>query len=208
MNTGKYKPTKEWFEKNKSECHRQFSGSAGVTLYADYISENIKIESGDVIGDFGCGDGEITKALARRFQDSHFIGIDFCDYGWETTYHNIEFIIGNYSEINIDKKIDVALFFSSFHYIHPADRICIIRNVYNFLQDNGIIMIISVPQSDCCAAKLKRVNEIEIITNHGEDGGYGHCPFHFQHELKTEGFHSTLYPFKYKKGRYNVKIWS
>ena len=113
-----------------------YPGNITIRRFAD-LSEPYLTDSAQVL-DLGCGTGEITCELARRFPDTGFIGIDHSQAGIDrATGHaealglnNVTFSVGDVERIESADAVDLVMMFNAFH--HLADPKMFVRRMGQF----------------------------------------------------------------------------
>jgi len=106
---------------------RSFPGYITVRRFADLAAERIG-EARSVL-DLGCGPGEITCELARRFADVEFIGVDHSATAVERAaanatrlrLPNVRFAAADLTVYVPDHRVDLVTLFDAFHHlVDPA----------------------------------------------------------------------------------------
>jgi tRNA (cmo5U34)-methyltransferase len=94
--------------------------------------------------DLGCGTGTLAKQIADRFPNSKIVCLDIASKMIElarhklSDYKNIEYVVGDFSEIDFHEQFDVVVSSLALHHI-PTDngKIEFYTKIYNVLTDNG-----------------------------------------------------------------------
>ena len=101
---------------------------------------NVKNKS---ILDLGCGYGETDKYL-KELGATYVLGIDISEHmidiaNKENKIDGLEYKVMPMEEINaIDKKFDIIISSLAFHYIKDYNKL--IKDIYNLLDENGILL--------------------------------------------------------------------
>lgn len=139
---------------------------------AEWIYKNLHLKSGDRILDLGCGDGLLDICLARL--GARVTGIDRMESvleaaRLETDGYLVDFRIGDIREINLSTE--------SFNFIimleltgligRRADN-QLIRNAYNWLMNDGSLLIDCPYEPDAEPVNLRREFEDGILKIHSK----------------------------------------
>ncbi len=114
--------------------------------------------------DVGCGDGQVTSRLAKRFPHVSFVGcdiskamIDFAAKKYPPSeYPNLTFVIKDACDLGDDETFDRIVSFSALHWI--SDQKQALSSIYNALKPEGKALIRTTPKSsnnDFKAVSLK-----------------------------------------------------
>jgi len=146
-------------------------------LEQDNLIKNIS--NNQTILDLGCGNGLTTIDLAKRFQNCHFLGLDFIpemidaanNKKEELGLKNIEFKVASATNLNlpksIDKKFDVIITKRLLINLHNDLKFKAIQNISSLLKKEGKYIMI-----ECFKEPLDKINKIrellslEIIKQH------------------------------------------
>ena len=110
------------------------------------------LNTGDVVLDFGCGQGVFTNILAKKFAKCYFIGFDIADKELEKAknwYHrkNLKFVE------KLPLKYDAIISTFSFHETKNLSKE--LKIIYSKLRNNGKIFIYDFRKNT--KAKFKKV---------------------------------------------------
>ena len=100
-----------------------YPGNITIRRFADLTAPFV--DDARHVLDLGCGTGEITCELARRFPQTSFKGIDHSQSGVtraqshaETlALRNVSFRVANVEQFEPEKPVDLVLMFDSFHHL-------------------------------------------------------------------------------------------
>ncbi len=100
-----------------------YPGNITIRRFAD-LTELYLLDLNTVL-DLGCGAGEITCELAKRFPNFSFLGVDHSEAGINRAkgnaqslgLDNISFLAADMETYIPDSKIDIVLMFDSFHHL-------------------------------------------------------------------------------------------
>ena len=102
-----------------------------------------KRSSGNSLLDVGCGTGRHISYLRKKFD---CVGMDASDQMLEQARRNVkgvEFVRGDMTRFNLDRKFDVILcLFSAIGYVRTYPRLArALRNFAKHLQEGGVVII-------------------------------------------------------------------
>ena len=102
-----------------------------------FFNKNDKLNFLDV----GCFDGTLLKELNKNFKKSSFFGLEISSNFKKIfpKYRNFNFFDDIKKVKEFGKKIDCVIFSDSIMYIEKLDEL--LKNIYEILNDNGIIFI-------------------------------------------------------------------
>jgi len=100
-----------------------YPGNITIRRFADLTAPYLRNLS--TVLDLGCGTGEITCELAKRFPDVAFLGIDHSETGISRAKNNaqsldlknISFLTADMVNYVPDSNVDIVLMFDSFHHL-------------------------------------------------------------------------------------------
>jgi len=113
----------------------------------NWISERFQIKNNSKICDFGCGPGLYTSRFAKH--SAFIIGIDFSEtsinYAKEQAEKNnlnIDYVLQDYLQFETDKKFDlITMIYCDFCVLNPKQRRLLLKKFYNFLENDGKILL-------------------------------------------------------------------
>lgn len=112
----------------------------------------LSIKGDERILDVGCGDGQVTAALARRVPQGSVVGLDISErmiVGAQTTYadiKNLSFVCHDIATFSTQEKFDVIVSFNTFHWVENQPEA--IKNIYNALKKGGRFFMIMSARDD------------------------------------------------------------
>jgi trans-aconitate 2-methyltransferase len=135
--------TKKQNDRWDAQHYKQHSQTQQM-LGMDAIAK-IDFRGDECVLDVGCGDGRITAAIAKKVSHGSVLGIDASknmiteaqkSFG---DVKNLTFQCIDSVKFSSDKKFDVVVSFSAFHWI--KDQIGALKNIYHHLKPGGLVMI-------------------------------------------------------------------
>lgn len=119
---------------------------------AEEILEELNIAQGAEILDVGCGDGSLTKKIALLAKNGKVTGLDasksMIAYAKENScsgvFPNLDFIYGKVEDTSLEKKFDLIVSFSCFHWVRDAETA--IRNLSKALKPGGQLVLLTYPK--------------------------------------------------------------
>jgi ubiquinone/menaquinone biosynthesis C-methylase UbiE len=120
----------------------------GLLLYSKYF-KTFGLKGNERVLDFGCGGGAGSRCLANLLiKGGHLICVDVSSYWIEKArnrlkkYANVECKAGDIRELDIpDSSFDVISAIHVIHDITPADRIDIVKALFQKLKAGGLFFI-------------------------------------------------------------------
>lgn len=126
-----------------SEQYKKNS-SVQEELALNFIN-NYKFNGNEKVLDIGCGDGRLSAKIAKKVPNGFVIGIDLSENminGAKINHSNVvnlSFELSDALKFKSDKKFDLIVSFSSFHWIE--DKLNTLKNLFNLLTPNGKLII-------------------------------------------------------------------
>lgn len=107
----------------------------------EYYSKKYSIKNTTKLIDYGCGFGNIIEGLETFNYKT--TGVDASEFSIKKCLDkNLNVILGNFSDIKIDKKFDIALSWNTcIGHISKESDIKFFDNVYDNLNENGIFIL-------------------------------------------------------------------
>ena len=113
-----------------------YPGNITIRRFADLSAPYVS--GSEQVLDLGCGTGEITCELARRFPDTAFLGIDHSQAGVDRAAEHVEtlglgnvtFAVGDVERFEPAGAVDLVMMFDAFH--HLADPAAFVKRVGRF----------------------------------------------------------------------------
>ena len=101
--------------------------SAPQLEWASEVLERLELAGDEVVLDAGCGSGRVTALLAQRVAEGRVIGIDASESmvakARETLGDRVELRIGNLTELDMEREVDVVFSNAVFHWIPDHDAL-------------------------------------------------------------------------------------
>lgn len=117
-----------------SQCQRDW----GTELI-----EELPLKGDESILDLGCGNGVITRELAKRVPYGHVVGIDSSPSMLEAAQahktENMELQLLDISEIEFDADFDIVFSNAALHWVLNHEQL--LRNVYSALKPRGLLRV-------------------------------------------------------------------
>ena len=95
--------------------------------------------------DLGCGTGNITLKALTRFPEAEVTCLDLSENMIEiakdklSDYENIEYVIGDFTQMQTDTKYDVILSSLALHHIpNDEEKEAMYKDIYEALEDGGV----------------------------------------------------------------------
>ncbi len=137
-------------KKHFNEAAEDYDEQISKTLidYDDMLEaliNSIPDQSSPHILDLGCGTGNITKKLLERFSDANVTCLDISEAMIEKSkekladYENIEYVVGDFTLIDIIDKYDAIISSLALHHIPTIDeKKQMYQHIYDALNTNGV----------------------------------------------------------------------
>jgi len=129
--------------------------------------------------DIGCGVGELSSELSRRWPGARILGVDYSDgmiarAKKDFSAPNIEYLLGSLEDIPADRKFDLIVSTHSFPYfpdklqaarvmknkLTPGGRLLIIQGNTNNLYDAAWLALVQLGVSKANFISVKKVRSI------------------------------------------------
>ena len=95
--------------------------------------------------DLGCGTGNITQKALKRFPDAEVTCLDLSENMIEiakdklSDYEKIEYIVGDFTQMQIETKYDVILSSLALHHIpNDEEKEAMYKDIYEALEKDGV----------------------------------------------------------------------
>ncbi|MBE6486353.1 MAG: class I SAM-dependent methyltransferase [Methanosphaera stadtmanae] len=95
--------------------------------------------------DLGCGTGNITQKALNRFPEAEVTCLDLSENMIEiakdklSSYENIEYIVGDFTQMELNTKYDVVLSSLALHHIpNDEEKEAMYKNIYETLEKDGV----------------------------------------------------------------------
>ncbi|MGV8144773.1 MAG: class I SAM-dependent methyltransferase [Methanothermobacter sp.] len=94
--------------------------------------------------DLGCGTGNITIAVKKRYPNARVTCLDLAEHMIETAkyklsqYDDVKFFVGDFSNFQFQKGYDLIISSMALHHLKTdADKIAVYQKIYNALKEGG-----------------------------------------------------------------------
>jgi ubiquinone/menaquinone biosynthesis C-methylase UbiE len=129
---------------SENEAERlSFQNKTKAYDYRDEL-ENLSVPHGNLILDVGCGNGEITEHLSRKFPESYIKGVDFSEDRVDVckgrSGQNLSFQAGSVYALPF-KNESVDLYHSRFLFQHLSDPLIALMEAGRVLRSGGTFRI-------------------------------------------------------------------
>ena len=128
-----------WYIENASH---NFESPEFVRQHFPFYEKALRLSKNDKILEAGCGIGSYSREFARR--GYHVVGMDmspnFLAEAKKITQHEnleIEYILGDYNEMNFEEKFSVIFFEGSFFYPSKARLVSLLKRIRHALMPKG-----------------------------------------------------------------------
>lgn len=95
--------------------------------------------------DLGCGTGNITQKALNRFPEAEVTCLDLSENMIEiakdklSSYENIEYIVGDFTQMELNTKYDVVLSSLALHHIpNDEEKEAMYKDIYETLEKDGV----------------------------------------------------------------------
>ena len=134
----------EWYLEQGSY---NFEAPEFVERHFPFYEKALQLSKSDNILEAGCGIGSYSREFARR--GYHIVGMDlshnFLSEAQKITQREnleIEFIFGDYNEMNFEEKFSVIFFEGSFFYQSKEGLISLLSRIHKALTSNGRVYFV------------------------------------------------------------------
>ena len=134
----------EWYLEQGSY---NFETPEFVERHFPFYEKALQLSKSDNILEAGCGTGSYSREFARR--DYHVVGMDlspnFLSEAEKITQREnleIEFILGDYNEMNFEEKFSVIFFEGSFFYRSKEGLVSLLNRIHKALTPNGRVYFV------------------------------------------------------------------
>ena len=139
----------EWYLEQGSY---NFEAPEFVERHFPFYEKALQLSKRDNILEAGCGIGSYSREFARR--GYHVVGMDlspnFLSEAKKITQREnleIEFILGDYNEMNFEEKFSVIFFEGSFFYRSKEGLVSLLNRIHKALTPNGRLYFVHANQS-------------------------------------------------------------
>ena len=134
----------EWYLEQGSY---NFEAPEFVERHFPFYEKALQLSKSDNILEAGCGIGSYSRAFAQR--GYHVVGMDlspnFLSEAKKITQRKnleIEFILGDYNEMNFEEKFTVIFFEGSFFYQSKEGLVSLLSRIHKALTPNGRVYFV------------------------------------------------------------------
>ena len=120
-----------------------------------YVIINKLVEAGlnskSRVLEIGCGNGSLTKLIAPKVKSGKITALDISSESINTAkrnlsqYKNIDFVIGDVSQVNISEQYDLILLSDVLEHIRLEFHDSLFQKISELLDSNGIVFI-NIPE--------------------------------------------------------------
>ena len=139
----------EWYLEQGSY---NFETPEFVERHFPFYEKALQLSKSDNILEAGCGTGSYSREFARR--GYHVVGMDlspnFLSEAQKITQREnleIEFILGDYNEMNFEEKFSVIFFEGSFFYRSKEGLVSLLNRIHKALTPTGRLYFVHANQS-------------------------------------------------------------
>lgn len=128
---------------------------------SEFLAQN-NFNLDEAILDIGCGDGRITREIAKKVPEGNVIGIDASNDMIQTAIKaenpsNVKFVLLNAQEINFSQQFNTVTIFFCMQWV--PDKLQTFRRIFNSLKINGrFLMIVPLPHPYLPAIRYELCN--------------------------------------------------
>ena len=124
-----------------------FEAPEFVERHFPFYEKALQLSKDDNILEAGCGIGSYAREFTRR--GYHVVGMDlspnFLSEAKKITQHDnleIEFILGDYNEMNFEERFNVIFFEGSFFYQSKEGLVSLLSRIHKALTPNGRVYFV------------------------------------------------------------------
>ena len=164
----------EWYLEQGSY---NFETSEFVERHFPFYENALQLSKSDNILEAGCGIGSYSREFARR--DYHIVGMDlspnFLSEAQKITQREnleIEFILGDYNEMNFEERFSVIFFEGSFFYQSKEGLVSLLNRIHKALTPNGRVYFVhsnpSIIKKQFPVDNLSKIKKNVFVLQRGE----------------------------------------
>src|SRR5215831_3107270 len=131
----------EWNAESYSECSSLQQAMAAEVLQA------LDLTGSEWVLDVGCGDGRITREIARRVPKGRVVGVDASSnmiaLASQKSGPNLRFEIADARSLPFNHEFDLVVSFNALHWIHEQDLA--LASIHKSLKPGGAAHLRLVP---------------------------------------------------------------
>jgi len=166
-------------------------------LRIPYVNHFANITASDSVLDIGCG----TGMLVSKLNCQNKLGVDFSKEQIEFAtkqHHDVEFICGNFLDMQFEKKFDTVICFSALQYIDSDKTQLFVEKAMSLAKKN--VCFFDVPNAHCVEQnqmiRVSKKPDIGFFTKEWFD--------QFASKVYVEDWNMPFY--RYNHIRYNVRL--
>jgi len=133
------------------DANKYAAGSAHQKEWGKRIISELSISGNESILDLGCGDGIVSKELARLVQHGRVLGIDASDNmikkARQLKEANLSFALTNINDLDFQDEFDLIFSNATLHWIKDHEKL--LSNCYCALRRGGIIRFNFAGNGNC-----------------------------------------------------------
>lgn len=167
--------------------------------------------------DLGCGTGNISREVKKRFPNAQITCVDLAENMIKmaktklSPYTDVEFLRADFRELDFHEEYDTVISSLALHHLQPEEQRAFYRRLNGFLKDGGVfynadIVLGSTPylnqtyQDKWVEFMLQNHNQEEVektwLAKHREEDFPSPLPSHIQW-MKEAGFNDVDVVWKY-----------
>ena len=123
-------------------ARHNFEAREFIEKHFSFYEKALQLSKSDIILDAGCGIGSYSRAFTRH--GYHVVGMDlspnFLSEAKKITQREnleIEFILGDYNEMNFEERFSIIFFEGSFFYKSKEGLVSLLKRIHKALTPNG-----------------------------------------------------------------------
>lgn len=158
-------------------ARHNFEAREFIEKHFSFYEKALQLSKSDNILEAGCGIGSYAREFARR--GYHVVGMDlssnFLSEAEKITQREnleIEFILGNYNEMNFEERFDVIFFEGSFFYQSKEGLVLLLSRIHKALTPNGRLYFVhsnpSIEKKRFPVDSLSEIKKNVFVLQRGE----------------------------------------
>ena len=163
-----------WYLKH---ARHNFEAPDFIEKHFPFYEKALLLSKNDKILEAGCGIGSYSREFARR--GYHVVGMDlspnFLSEAKKITQREnleIDFILGDYNEMNFEERFSVIFFEGSFFYKSQESLVSLLKRIYKALTPNGKIYFVhsnhSMRKKQFPVDNLSQIKKNVFVLQRGE----------------------------------------